>query len=121
MKKLVRLNLERIFHGAHFIPNHKGQCKHLHGHSYRVIVSLSGMHDTQKGIFVDFGDIKEVIDRFDHWNANRILKFPSAENMSRFFAIKFLRMNREIIESTVTVFETENSSATTTIINSSIN
>jgi len=115
MKKPIRLSLERVFHGAHHIPNHKGACKNMHGHSYRVHVSLLGLHDTQKGILIDFGDMKEIIDRFDHNYANDILKFPSAENMSRFFALKFLRMSPDILQVSVTVFETENASATTTV------
>jgi 6-pyruvoyltetrahydropterin/6-carboxytetrahydropterin synthase len=117
MRKLVRLSLERVFHGAHLIPNHKGKCKNLHGHSYRVGISLSGIHNTQDGILVDFGDIKTVIDPLDQNYANNILKFPSAENMSRFFALKILRLNRNITEVTVTVYETETACATTSVIN----
>ena len=117
MKKPIRLSLERVIEAAHHIPNHKGKCINLHGHSYRVGVTIVGLHDSQKGIFIDFGDIKQHIDRFDHANINNTLKFPSAENMSRFIALKILRMNKDIIEVTVTVYETENACATTTVSN----
>ena len=117
MKKPIRLSLERVIEASHHIPNHKGKCKHLHGHSYRIGATIVGLHDTQNGIFIDFGDIKEVIDRFDHRNLNDTFKFPSAENMSRFFALKILRMHKDIVEVSVTVYETENACATTTVTN----
>lgn len=113
---MIRLSMDRVFEAGHHIPNHKGHCKHHHGHSYRVGVSLSGVHDTRDGIFVDYGDIKNLIDRFDHSWLNDTFKFPSAENLSRFFALKLMRMNRNIMEVTVSVYETENSCATTSIL-----
>lgn len=121
MKRLIRLSLERVVEGGHWIPNHKGKCKYQHGHSYRIGISISGMHNSQEGIFIDFGDIKSLIDKFDHTLINNILKFPSAENMSRYLALKILRIRKEIIDVTVTVYETEKACATTTIINPRLN
>lgn len=112
----MRLNLERTFEAAHFIPNHKGKCKNLHGHSYRVIVSVEGTHDAKDGIFIDFGDIKKLIDRFDHTYLNDFFKFPSAENTARYLALKILRMTDKVMSVSVTVYETENCCATETVI-----
>lgn len=114
----MRLNLERTFEAAHFIPNHKGKCKNIHGHSYRIIVSVEGVHAKEDGIFIDFGDIKKLIDKFDHTFLNDFLKFPSAENTAKYLALKVLRMNKEKVMSvSVTVYETENCCATETVIN----
>jgi 6-pyruvoyltetrahydropterin/6-carboxytetrahydropterin synthase len=112
----MRLDLERTFEACHTIPNHKGKCKNMHGHSYRIQVSISGIHDKRKGILVDFGDIKQLIDKFDHAHLNKFFKFPSAENMARYFALKFLRMDEDIIQVTVTLYETENCCATETVM-----
>jgi len=114
MKKIIKLNTERSFEAAHFIPNHKGACKNLHGHSYKIMIGLGGILDNE-GILVDFGDIKKIVDRFDHSFLNDTFKFPSAENVARFLALKILRVSRSLLEVTVTCYETENCCATSTV------
>jgi 6-pyruvoyltetrahydropterin/6-carboxytetrahydropterin synthase len=118
MKKYIQLNIEKTIHSAHFIPNHKGKCKNLHGHSWKIQMSVSGLYDQKQGMLVDFGDIGDLIRSFDHVTINDRIKFPSAENMSKFFALKILRMSRDIVEVTVTVWESEDSSATSVVQNS---
>ena len=114
MKKIIRLNTERTFEAAHFIPDHKGACKNLHGHSYKVLISMTGLQENE-GILVDFGDIKTIVDRFDHSFLNNIFKFPSAENLARFFALKILRVKDSLLDVTVTVYETENCCASSSV------
>ena len=46
---------------AHRLPWHKGKCKHLHGHSYRMTVELEGEPNSQ-GLVIDFNDIKSMIE-----------------------------------------------------------
>ncbi len=58
------------FDAAHVLTNHAGQCKNLHGHTYRVIVEVAGMAEGHDMV-IDFKDLKHVIrelilDRFDH-------------------------------------------------------
>ena len=64
------------FDSGHRIPNHDGQCKHLHGHRYAIEVTLTGevAHHPGKaddGMVLDFGDIKRltnqhIVDLWDH-------------------------------------------------------
>ena len=64
------------FDSGHRIPNHDGQCKHLHGHRYALEVTLTGevAHHPGKaddGMVLDFGDIKRltnqhIVDLWDH-------------------------------------------------------
>ena len=59
------------FDAAHVLTNHQGLCKNLHGHTYRVDVSVSQPDDEGRDMVIDFKDLKglatEVIcDRFDH-------------------------------------------------------
>ena len=59
------------FDAAHVLTNHQGLCKNLHGHTYRVDVSVTRAEDDGSDMVIDFKDLKsianEVIcDRFDH-------------------------------------------------------
>ena len=54
---------------AHILTNHQGLCKNLHGHTYRVDVSVVG--DESRDMVIDFKELKnlatEVIcEKFDH-------------------------------------------------------
>ena len=59
------------FDAAHVLTNNQGLCKNLHGHTYRVDVSVSQAADDDRDMVIDFKDLKgianEVVcDRFDH-------------------------------------------------------
>ena len=59
------------FDAAHILTNHKGLCKNLHGHTYRVDVSAAMSDESRGDMVIDFKDLKniseEVIcDVFDH-------------------------------------------------------
>jgi len=59
------------FDAAHILTNHRGLCKNLHGHTYRVDVSVAQREGDTGDMVIDFKDLKgiatEVIcDRFDH-------------------------------------------------------
>jgi len=71
------------FEAAHQLPWHQGKCQRLHGHSYRLEVTVTGPIGPD-GIVVDFGDVRrvvqrEIIDRFDHRYLNDLLDNPTAE------------------------------------------
>ena len=64
------------FDAAHVLTNHQGMCRNLHGHTYRVDVSVRRGPATQSAeipsdMVIDFKDLKRVIEesvvsRFDH-------------------------------------------------------
>ena len=63
------------FDAGHRIPNHKSQCRNLHGHRYALEITLSGGVITQEisenGMVMDFSDVKRiaresVVDVWDH-------------------------------------------------------
>lgn len=66
-----RVKIARQFHWemGHRLPFHNGECKNLHGHSYRLWVELEGTRDAN-GMLVDYGDMKALIqpllDPLDH-------------------------------------------------------
>ena len=59
------------FDAAHVLTNHQGLCKNLHGHTYRVDVSVAQSADDTKDMVIDFKDLKKIAsevicERFDH-------------------------------------------------------
>ena len=59
------------FDAAHILTNHQGLCKNLHGHTYRVDVSVAQADGAGGDMVIDFKDLKRVAteticDRFDH-------------------------------------------------------
>ena len=71
---LITRRLE--FDSGHRIPNHKSQCRHLHGHRYAIEVTLSGkIIETEgasdQGMVMDYSDVKDIakrklVDLWDH-------------------------------------------------------
>lgn len=59
------------FDAAHVLTNHQGLCKNLHGHTYRVDISVSQREGEDSDMVIDFKDLKSIAeavicDRFDH-------------------------------------------------------
>ncbi|MBI5414347.1 6-carboxytetrahydropterin synthase QueD [Candidatus Peregrinibacteria bacterium] len=76
---------EFTFDAAHYLPKYHGKCENLHGHTYKLQVSVRG--DTlQDGLAFDFVKLKEIVqkeivDVCDHKLLNDFIENPSAENM----------------------------------------
>ena len=90
MSSAASRHREFPFDSAHRLPNlppeHK--CTRLHGHTYRVVVTVTGPVDPELGWVMDFGDIKDAwrpIDaELDHHYLNDIdgLENPTSENLA---------------------------------------
>ena len=90
---IIRTTKSFTFDAAHFLPNHKGKCANMHGHTYRLEVTVVrdngklGNCGSDEGMVIDFVDLKaivkaEVIDKMDHKVLNEVLPFrTTAENM----------------------------------------
>ncbi|MGZ4134006.1 MAG: 6-carboxytetrahydropterin synthase QueD [Tumebacillaceae bacterium] len=74
------------FDSAHRLDDYVGKCANLHGHTYKLEVSIKGRTD-HRGIVVDFGDIKNIVNeqiiaKYDHRFLNDLMEFnTTAENM----------------------------------------
>jgi 6-pyruvoyltetrahydropterin/6-carboxytetrahydropterin synthase len=71
------------FEAAHQLPWHQGACRNLHGHGYRLEVTVAGPVNDD-GIVIDFADVgdvvrREIISRYDHTFLNDLLDNPTAE------------------------------------------
>lgn len=74
------------FNAAHNLVHYKGDCERLHGHTYKLEVTLEGTPDGD-GLIIDFGDIKsivqeQVLTKLDHHYLNDIIPQSSAENIA---------------------------------------
>jgi 6-pyruvoyltetrahydropterin/6-carboxytetrahydropterin synthase len=78
----VKLGIAEHVDCAHFLPGHP-KCGRLHGHTYRVEVTITGDH--RSGMVIDFADFKAavraVLAEFDHRSWNDVLDYPSVENI----------------------------------------
>jgi 6-pyruvoyltetrahydropterin/6-carboxytetrahydropterin synthase len=73
---MMRVTKEFSFEMAHALEGHDGACSRIHGHSYRLWVTVEGVPSDdaaspKQGMVVDFGDLKrivarEILERFDH-------------------------------------------------------
>lgn len=87
----VRLTRGFTFEAAHRLPRapegHK--CRRLHGHSFRVEITVEGAVDPETGWFLDYGVMKEAVEpirrELDHYYLNEIagLENPTSENLAR--------------------------------------
>ena len=73
---MIRITKEFKFEMAHALYGYDGLCKNIHGHSYRMWVTIKGNvleknNHTKNGMVIDFGELKQIIndcivDKYDH-------------------------------------------------------
>lgn len=73
------------FEASHFLTKYHGKCEKLHGHSYRMRVTVEGTI-AENGLILDFAILKriikrKVVDRLDHSHLNDLIENPSAERV----------------------------------------
>lgn len=73
---IIRLTKEFRFEMAHALAGYEGPCRHIHGHSYELMVTISGKPEEDPlspifGMVIDFKKLKalveaQIINQFDH-------------------------------------------------------
>ena len=73
---MIRITKEFKFEMAHALYGYDGLCKNIHGHSYRMWVTIKGNvleenNQTKNGMVIDFGELKKIVndcivDKYDH-------------------------------------------------------
>lgn len=119
---MFEISVDYTFAAGHALRGYKGKCENVHGHNYKVRVTVAGEEVNPIGLLMDFVDlrasIKKQVEAWDHRFLNDLPPFdklnPSAENMARVF---FEGIDAEIRKhsasvSSVTVWETDTTSAT---------
>ena len=110
---MYEIKVKDEFSGAHNLKNYKGKCEELHGHNWRVEVTVQSRILNTHGMVIDFKDLKDklkkVLSTVDHKYLNNMPYFkkknPTSENIARFIHGKLSReINGKI---RVDVWETE--------------
>ncbi len=79
----TRVTRAFAFEAAHQLLWHPGKCRRLHGHNYRLEVTVERPLDGN-GVVLDFDDLRQVVDReiverYDHQHLNDLMDNPTAE------------------------------------------
>jgi 6-pyruvoyltetrahydropterin/6-carboxytetrahydropterin synthase len=87
---MFEIAVEMDFDAAHSLRGYKGKCEALHGHRFKIVVSVKGNKLDEIGLAYDFTLLKknlgEIIAKYDHTNLNDVSPFtrinPSSENIA---------------------------------------
>ena len=119
---MFEVSVEQTFAAGHALRNYKGKCENVHGHNYRVRITIQGDQLDSTGLLVDFLDVKRliggVVDYLDHQFINDLPPFdelnPSAENIAKYFYDQVnggLTTEVPVRVAAVQIWETDTSSA----------
>lgn len=109
----MQVSKEFTFDAAHFLTKYHGKCENLHGHTYRLRVTVEG-EIQEDGMVVDFLEVKalvkeKILGKFDHRNLNDFFENPTAEFVAKYIWDE-LKPALNLCE--VRLWETENSFVT---------
>ncbi len=109
------------FSGAHRLRFLQGKCEELHGHNWKIEVSLTSNRLGKEGVVIDFGILKQKLEKIlkplDHTYLNDLPHFserePSSENIAKYIFDKLKEeLNRYPVNiKKVTAWESETTSA----------
>ncbi|MCE1227435.1 MAG: 6-carboxytetrahydropterin synthase QueD [Geobacteraceae bacterium] len=118
---MYRLTIKTGFAAAHNLINYQGDCENLHGHNWKVEVTVTARELDQAGLAIDFKVLKRetnaLLDELDHKYVNQHHFFqdisPSSENISRYlFQELSKRLNDNNIKvERIGVWESDNACA----------
>ena len=129
---MFRVSRQIDFCYGHRLLNYEGKCRHLHGHNGRVVLTLAGTTLDDRGMLLDFGEIKRIVQRWidDELDHRMILRRddpavsalqelgeplvltdqnPTAENLARLIYEYAKQRGLPVVE--VCLWETPNCSA----------
>lgn len=98
---MYEITVTSHFSGAHRLRYLHGKCEELHGHNWKVEVSVVARRMGREGIVIDFGILKQKVERvlktLDHSYLNELPHFsgvePSSENIAKYI---FDRLKTEL-------------------------
>ena len=110
------------FEACHHLPHYEGACHNLHGHSYKLEVTVGGTVETSTdnpkcGMIIDFKDLKKIVnevavDKYDHSYLNDFFPNPTAEIMVKQIAVDIIsRLPRNVYLVSCKLWETDTSYA----------
>ena len=115
---MFEVRVETNFSSAHHLLNYKGKCENMHGHNWKVEVTVRGDILDKSNILLDFKVLKkkinEITDYLDHKDLNELPEFkgvsPSSEIIAKYIFEKAEEEFKGVYK--VSVYETPTSCAT---------
>jgi 6-pyruvoyltetrahydropterin/6-carboxytetrahydropterin synthase len=114
---MYRLTIHTSFAAAHCLTHYQGDCENLHGHNWKVEVTVTAHALDKSGLGIDFKILKAttngLLKKLDHRYLNELAPFkdisPSSENIARFLYQELSReLNSEnIAVAMITVWESD--------------
>lgn len=119
---MVTVTKHFSFEACHFLPHYVGACHNLHGHSYKLDVTVGGSvikdeSNPKWGMIIDFKDLKSVVNeavvnKYDHSTLNDFFENPTAEIMVKTIAVDIIAgLPKGVHLVSVKLWETETSYA----------
>lgn len=134
---MYKVTIEQHFDAAHFLAGYQGKCHNLHGHRWRVLVTVGSKElqqdEQQRGMVEDFkvlkAKLKDIVEMYDHaliyeqgslqpktiealqeedFRLVEVTFRPTAENFAHDF---FVRLQKDYQVTQVTVYETPDNCA----------
>ena len=119
---MFEVTIIKSFSAAHMLTAIGGKCEELHGHNFKVEVTIAAKDLNSSGIIIDFRYVKkwlqEILDNFDHKHLNEIPFFteinPSSENIAKYIyrEMKLKAAQAEVKVARVKVWESESAAVT---------
>lgn len=89
---MFEITITSHFSGAHRLRYLHGKCEELHGHNWKVEVSVVSNRLGKEGVVIDFGVLKQKVEKIvkglDHTYLNDLSYFsgiePTSENIAKF-------------------------------------
>ena len=119
---MYEVTIIKSFSAAHLLSEIGGKCEELHGHNFKVEVTVGSPELNSEGILIDFRLLKkwlkEILDQMDHQHLNDLPFFkdknPSSENIACFL---YREMQSKVADSgikmlRVKVWESETAAVT---------
>ena len=118
---MYKVSVEQHFDAAHYLRDYHGKCENLHGHRFKVVVTLKAEKLNEIGLAYDFAELKchmgEILAQFDHTCLNDVSPFdklnPSSENIAATIYDRLKpRFSGEVTLDSVEVWESPQSCVT---------
>jgi 6-pyruvoyltetrahydropterin/6-carboxytetrahydropterin synthase len=117
---MFELSINGEIAAAHFLNAYDGKCKNLHGHTWKVEITVLGKELNSLGMVADFtvlkAKLKEVLEAMDHGCLNDLSFFkennPTTENIARYLLREYGAKAAPLKVKNVRVWESDTSSVT---------
>ena len=119
---MYEVTIIKSFSAAHLLAQIGGKCEELHGHNFKVEVTLAAPNLNESGLLIDFRIVKkwlnEILDQMDHKHLNELPYFAginqSAENIAKYICdqMKLKIKEPQVRIALIKVWESENAVVT---------